>query len=375
MAEDRIRIMGLMSGSSLDGIDVAIVEFTGSKADSDELNTPGWQLLYTQTVPYPGDLVKKLAGATSLSSQELFALDAELGSYTGRLCQKHIRSAGIVPDFIASHGHTIFHSPARGFTVQIGSAAQIARETGLPVIADFRSADIAAGGQGAPLAPVVEKYLFTEHKTFLNLGGIANLSVHGDHEIRAWDICPCNQLLNYTSRTKGLEMDRDGKLAAKGEVIPELLHDLSSVVRLPLTQPVSLDNSFVGGSYLPLIDKYAVSAESKLRTIIEYISSSVSTQIREFSGHFPPESTMLVTGGGAHNKFLVEILKEKMAAPDVEPVIPSSTIIDFKEALLIAFCGYLRLNGIPNSLSSVTGAALDTINGCISLPPGSGKQD
>jgi anhydro-N-acetylmuramic acid kinase len=375
-------VLGLMSGSSLDGLDLAMVEFITGDDDVIE-----WKLLASHEFPFENQWKKRLESATKLSASELLKLDAAIGGLFGKMCAQFIDSSGIKPDYIASHGHTIFHNPEQGYTLQIGSPAHIATLTGIPVISDFRSNDIAHGGQGAPLAPIVEKYLFAGYGYYLNLGGITNLSTHNGEDIQAWDISACNQLLNYLAAQKRMAYDNEGALARTGNISPELLHQLNLVIPLPLKAPYSLDNSFVTDSFIPLLKASSASIEDQLRTIVEYISASVATQIKyiseETASRAIPEDennsrpnpdggnlipSLLATGGGAHNTFLIEEIRNKLIPLDVEVHIPESDIINFKEAILMALCGLLREIESPNALASVTGASENTINGAIYLP-------
>jgi len=191
-----------MSGSSMDGLDLAMVEFITGDDDVIE-----WKLLASREMPFENYWRRRLESCTKLSPFELYRFDAALGELYGEMCSRFITSTGIRPDYIASHGHTVFHAPKQGFSYQAGNPAQIAASTGVPVITDFRSLDIAHGGQGAPLAPIVEKYLFAGYGFYLNLGGIANLSTHAGDDIKAWDICPCNQLMNFLAAKKGMRYD------------------------------------------------------------------------------------------------------------------------------------------------------------------------
>ncbi len=356
-------ILGLMSGSSLDGVDLAIVEF---KSGDDEVID--WKLLATHEESFDGPWKKRLESATRLSSIELSRLHADAGVLFGEMCAGFIEASGILPDYIASHGHTVFHAPEHSYTVQVGSPSHIAARTRIPVIADFRSNDMAHGGQGAPIAPIVEKYLLSGYGFYLNLGGIANLSVHNGEEIKAWDLGPCNQLLNFLAAQKGLAYDNKGKLASSGNVIETLLEELNGVILLPLKTPYSLDNSFVTDSYIPFIKQSDHSVEDKLRTVVEYISEGIANQIQYLISENKLIPTLLLTGGGGHNHFLCDEIRNKLKALNVSVLIPDADIIDFKEAILMSLCGLLRVIETPNTLASVTGATEDTINGGIYLP-------
>jgi anhydro-N-acetylmuramic acid kinase len=352
-------ILGVMSGSSLDAIDYAMVQFTVADGAIQH-----WELKAVQAHTYPDVWRTRLARLPFSPLHHVILADVELGKMIGEHCTVIIRSTGVRPDAIASHGHTVQHNPGMGYTLQIGHPAWIAEATRCPVITDFRSMDIAAGGQGAPLAPVVEKYCFPEYEFYLNLGGIANLSWFAPTgKFHAWDIAPANQLLNFLAAKAGQKYDRDGALARSGVVDPLLLSLLMEPIVLPLRRPFSLDNSWVQEQYFDLIDRVPGSVGDKLATATEYIAQSVAAQI---NGHTTRAGHMrlLVSGGGAHNKYLIERIRSYIAPAQL--ILPATEIIDFKEAILMAVCGLLRLLGLPNAFTSVTGANRDTVNGVIS---------
>lgn len=355
-------ILGLMSGSSCDGLDLAAMRFTVGHRKIRK-----WEFLDTRLVPLEEDDVLVLRTLHTRPVQEYLRTDARIGIWMGEQCKKFIEDTGLQPDFIASHGHTVLHHPDLGYTAQIGHPAHIAARSGCPVIADFRSADIAAGGQGAPLAPVAERYLFPGHTFYLNLGGIANLSMAGETGYQAWDICPANQLLNYLARRVGKSFDDKGEIARSGRIIPELMHALQSINTLPVHQARSMNNTFIEQHYFPLVDAHDAPVEDLLRSAVEYISVCIAKQIHAQTYGVP--TSMMITGGGAHNAFLVSEIRDSLNAAGIDLVLPASTIIDFKEAALIALCGLLHVCKMPNSFASVTGAEVDTVNGAMYLPP------
>ena len=362
MAET-LRILGLMSGSSLDGLDLATVEYS---MDGEKILS--WRMLHADSYSYPEEWRDKLEGAAAATGYKLTSLHAETGNFFGELCVKFIEESGVTPDYIASHGHTVMHSPKLSFTLQIGDASHIAVKTGVPTIAEFRTADIAAGGQGAPLAPIVEQYLYEGYGMYLNLGGIANISAHHGSDILAWDVCPCNQLLNFSAGRNGLQYDKGGELASKGNIDPTLMDSFRKVIPLPHTKPYSLDNSFILTSFISLLRSSALPVEDQLRTSVEYICESISSQAREAHRTLDIKPTVLATGGSAHNDFLIKRLSAQLEEQGVTAVVPDDHTIDFKEAVLMSLCGLLRVLGKPNALASVTGAARNTINGGIYLP-------
>ena len=363
MAEATSTILGLMSGSSLDGVDLALVEYRVTEGGEIE-----WEILKTHSASYDQKLRKDLESAATQSNYAINKLDAELGVLFGDICLRQIEEWGIAPDYIASHGHTVLHAPRHGFTQQIGSPAHISAVTGVPVIADFRSTDIAYGGQGAPLAPIVEKYLFSNYGQYLNLGGIANLSAHSNESILAWDVCPCNQLLNHLAAKAGMMYDDEGALARQGKVDEDLLGKLKGVIKLPVKRPYSLDNTFILTSFIPLFNDSTLSLEDQLCTAVEYIAHSISTQAAYAKKKADPDDQLLATGGGAHNVFLTERLQSMLSTHGLELSVPQAELVDFKEAILMTLCGLLRVHNSPNALASVTGAREDTVNGGLYLP-------
>ena len=346
--KDHIEVLGMMSGTSLDGLDLALCRFPAA------LN--GFEIISARTVSYPDVLRDRLAESVSLSAQDLFSLDAELGKYMGNEVQKFLAGTNSRPDLIASHGHTVYHQPQRGFTVQIGNAAHIHAITGIRVISDFRSLDVALGGQGAPLVPVGDALLFPEYDYCLNLGGIANVSFDDNGIRRAYDICACNMVLNHLAARKGLSYDPDGKMAASGSLIPDVSTHLDNWEYLAQRPPKSLGFEEVSASIFPLLtEDHAV--EDLLHTFVMHIAAQIAVSCRGKGG------SILVTGGGAHNQFLISQLRDVM--PEMEIVCPSKEIIDYKEALIFAFLGALRHNDRLNVLSSVTGAIRDHSGGQI----------
>lgn len=359
---DVYHILGVMSGSSLDAIDVACVRF-----EIEDGNIQKWQLVFSHAEPIPMTWRTRLAQLPGADLHAFFQADTDLGKFIGTLCKSLIDKYGIVPEAIASHGHTVLHHPEEGYTVQIGNAAFIATIAGCNVISDLRSNDIAAGGQGAPLAPVAEHYLFPGYDFYLNLGGIANLSSFmRTGVVRAWDICPANQLLNHLAQDQGLQYDHGGNLARRGKTDDALIEQLKQSVALPLHDAFSMDNTWVQRTYFPIIDNPEIIIEDRLASVTEFIATSIASQI---DGHSQRNEDMrlLVSGGGAHNAFLVERIIHHLAP--VEVIIPEASVIDFKEAMLMSVCGMLRIIGKPNAFASVTGAAFDTVNGRIT--PGS----
>ncbi len=345
-------VIGLMSGTSLDGLDVAactLVESSGQWS---------YQWQGATTYAYSEEWKQKLQVVHTLSALELARCNADLGKLHGQWICDFIATHQPRVEFIASHGHTVFHQPDQGFTTQIGCPAQIAATTGLPVVADFRSLDVALGGQGAPLVPIGDRYLFTAFESCLNLGGVANLSIKSNQGYRAFDIAICNMALNFLSEKKGMPYDRDGHIAAVGSIDPLLLHDLNAIPFFQLDGPKSLGKEFFEHYYLPLIDTEKCTIEDRMRTVVEHIAMQIARVI-------PSAGNMLVTGGGALNLFLISRIQELSS---IQLTVPDIQTIQFKEALIFALLGVLRWRGEVNSLAQVTGAKCDSVGGAIYLP-------
>ncbi len=360
------KVIGLMSGSSLDGLDLVYVHLQYTK---------NWEytLINTACYPYPKEWRQALAGAPQLSALGYQLLHTEYGHYLGEQVRKFIEEFGLhyKVQLVVSHGHTAFHWPGRRMTAQLGDGAAIAAETRINVVSDLRSMDLALGGQGAPIVPIGEKLLLPGYEFFLNLGGIANVS---GHQV-AFDVCPANRVLNALAETEGKLYDEDGVLAAGGEIHAGLLHQLNALPYYDLAYPKSLDNEFGTETVLPLIRAAGLSTADALRTYVEHLVTQIARSIRELtevSGEASAPGTptvtpdtprrMLVTGGGAHNSFLIEKLKEKLP---MELVVPDAQLADYKEALIMALIGVLRWREEYNVLSSVTGASRDSIGGAV----------
>ena len=348
------KVIGLMSGSSLDGLDIAYVNF------SHDNKKWFFQLVEAGNVPYTDEWKNKLSEAFNKNEVELKELDIEYGKYLGSITKKFIKKYELDPKLIASHGHTIFHMPEKGYTLQIGNGQEIANETGIMTINDFRTEDVKKGGQGAPLVPIGDKYLFADYPICLNIGGIANLSYDSEDKRIAYDICMANQLLNYLASKLGYDYDNNGNFARQGSVNQELLNILNDNPYYDKEAPKSLGREFFEEYQHKVIDESSLSAKDLLATATEHIAY----QIVRATEHLE-SSKMLITGGGAKNNYLIERIR-KMSKHEI--IIPDTMIIDYKEALIFAFLGALKMEGRINVLSSVTGATSDSSSGNICLP-------
>ena len=347
-ATDSTIIAGLMSGTSLDGLDIAMCRFTGH-------NKISYEILTAETIPYPFHWKSRLVKAASGSALELAKLNNDLGCYFGEQLNHLIEKTGIRPQAIASHGHTIFHQPEKGFTLQIGEGSAIAAKTGIITVCDFRGGDVNLGGQGAPLVPLGDATLFPEYSACLNLGGFANISFDDNGKRIAFDICPVNTALNYIAGYDGLAFDEGGKTARKGKLIEDLYDELNSISFYQQPPPKSLGREWFEEQIMPRILRNSTPRDL-LHTLCRHIGFQIGKAIKGTKGK------MLVTGGGAFNEFLVECIKNNSS---LEVIVPGQDLINYKEALIFAWLGHLRLNNRINILSSVTGAKRDSCGGCI----------
>ena len=343
-----------MSGTSLDGVDIACCTFSFRKR---------WTFAVekAETVRYSGEWFTKLKDAHALSAVQLLELDHAYGKFLGTLCKSFIKKNKIKKvDFISSHGHTIFHQPDKGFTLQIGNGNDINTVTGLPVIFDFRSLDVANKGQGAPLVPIGDKHLFNDYDVCLNLGGIANLSYEQKKQRVAFDVCYVNMGLNYLTEKIGKKYDEYGEIASSGELNTELLSKLNAVYSITQKKRPALAREFFEQKIQPLLDQEEISIYDRLRTFTESIAQQLSDAILKSKKN----ATVLCTGGGSLNSFLMYRMVEH-CGDGATLVIPEKEIVDFKEAIVFAFLGVLRSRNEGNCLKSVTGATQDSSAGLI----------
>ncbi len=342
-----------MSGTSLDGLDIAYTEFCFDN------NKWSFKLLQSKAIHYTNEWKNKLNNAMSLDALGIHLLDIELGEYFSACINNFRKEFSISKlDFISSHGHTIFHQPEKKLSLQIGAGQIIAANCGAEVICDFRKQDLAFGGHGAPLVPIGDKYLFAEYDFCLNIGGIANVSFEKNNQRNAYDICAANMVLNHYAELLNLNFDEDGKLAASGNLNSNLLTQLNELHFYKSSAPKSLGKEWVYANVIPLLDSFHISIEDKLHTYCEHIAMQISTDInRELKAE---HAKMLVTGGGAYHQYLIKRLRHFCKA---EIMVPSKEIIEFKEAIIFAFLGVLKSRGENNCLASVTGAERDHCSG------------
>ena len=345
-------VIGLMSGTSLDGVDLVYTRFNKSK----EWN---FDIINSKTYPYKDSVIKLLTHISKKSLDEVKKIDVKYTKKLSKIIREFIDEFSINKiDFISSHGHTAIHDPSNSFTYQIGNLPILSKETNHNVICDFRVQDIELGGQGAPLVPIGEKYLFQEYDSFINLGGFANISNHKGESLIAYDICPVNIVLNNLSKKIGKDFDNKGSIASSGKLILNLYEELENLKYYQSSPPKSLGIEWVDANIFPLINKYFdYPIEDLLNTLSNHIANQISNNLNDFD-------KVLVTGGGAYNDYLIDIIRSKT---DSKIIIPSKNIIEFKEALIFAFLGVLKYLNINNCYSSVTGASKDHCSGKIFL--------
>lgn len=357
------RVIGLMSGSSLDGLDIAFVEF--------HANGGAWQyeIKAAECYPYTGEWARQLKGAISLNALDYQLLHTAYGHYIGEQVNQFIAAHNLQyqVQLIVSHGHTTFHMPSKKMTGQLGDGAAIAAETGINVVSDLRAMDLALGGQGAPIVPIGEKLLLGDYNFFLNLGGIANISYNHPTAYVAYDICPANRVLNMLAQELGKNYDEGGQQAAAGKVQNDLLDMLNKLDYYGMPYPKSLANDFGTDVVYPLIKGSAGTVDG-LRTAVEHIAVQIKRAVQQLLEDKQPAATsfkLLATGGGAHNTFLMERLRENLQELQVELVVPDNRLVDFKEALIMGLIGVLRWREENNVLASVTGASRNSIGGAV----------
>jgi len=350
-------VIGLMSGTSLDGLDLAFCEF--EKKD----NRWSYLIHQAETYPYTREWKERLSSIESAAAVDFAMTDASYGHLLGKCAKDFIENHQIRPDFIASHGHTIFHQPQNRFTTQIGKGSAIAAETGLPVVSDFRSADVALGGQGAPLVPIGDRLLFSDYEYCLNLGGFANISFEKNGNRIAFDVCPANIVLNSIAEKAGAYYDDGGEMARKGIILPGLLEKLNLLPYYTRQAPKSLGKEWALAEIQPLIDVALTlpASDSLLCDLLATFCEHIAIQVARIVCPMPGEK-ILITGGGAFNKFLIERIAQHIRA---EIELPDNKTINFKEALIFAFLAVLRWRNEVNCLMSVTGAARDSVGGAI----------
>ncbi|MBX2965313.1 MAG: anhydro-N-acetylmuramic acid kinase [Cyclobacteriaceae bacterium] len=354
-SKQKYKVLGLMSGTSLDGVDVACCTF--------QQKNSGWQFKIEKavTIPYTASWISKLSSAHALTAEKLLALHVDYGTYLGERCKKFMQFYAIRQvDFIASHGHTIFHQPEKKFTFQLGDLHALHVASGKPVAGDFRSLDVALGGQGAPLVPLGDQVLFKDYDVCLNLGGIANISQQVKGKRTASDVCFVNMGLNYLAAKAGKSLDKDGKMASDGQLNAKMLNDLSKVYSKISSDKPSLAREFFEQKIQPILDREEISLHDRLHTFTESVAISLASSFQYSKNRI----TVLCTGGGAFNAYLIYRMIEH-CGNRADLIIPEPDVVKFKEALVFAFLGIMRVRNEVNCLKSVTRASRDSSSGVL----------
>jgi anhydro-N-acetylmuramic acid kinase len=358
------KAIGVMSGSSLDGLDIAYVHFqeTAGKWEFD--------IQAAACYPYNKEWREQLKNAVDFSALDYQLLHTAYGAYIGDQVNRFISEQRLEHkvDLVGSHGHTTFHLPEKKMTAQLGEGSAIAAAVQLPVVTDLRALDVAFGGQGAPIVPIGEKLLLRDHALLLNLGGIANLSVRAGDTYVAFDICAANRVLNMLAAENGKEYDEGGKMAASGTTSQQLLEELNSLPYYGQPYPKSLANQFGTGVVYPLVKTYQLSVADALHTYVDHIVHQVKSSVTQVVPLVKEEKqhlSMLVTGGGALNEYLTDRLRQELLALNIETIVPDRTLVEYKEAMIMALIAVLRWREEYNVLSTVTGARRNTIGGAL----------
>ncbi|MUP46584.1 anhydro-N-acetylmuramic acid kinase [Gramella sp. BOM4] len=354
MKKTTYRLVGVMSGTSLDGIDLVFTEITFQ-------NSISYTILASETVSYNREWREKLEQAINLPSEELTELDDEYSIFLAEVINTFIKKYDIdLLDAVCSHGHTVKHRPKQGVTFQIGNRPKLAKLINAPVVCDFRVQDVELGGEGAPLVPIGDRLLFSDYKYCINLGGFANISLEKNDQRIAYDICPVNTVLNFYTRKVGKEYDENGEMARSGRLNRDLLNDLNMLQFYKKEAPKSLGIEWVNMEIFPLIDRKDIQIPDILKTFTVHVAEQIAACLDN-----DPASKVLITGGGSFNSYLIEELKSRT---ECDLVIPEKRLVDFKEALVFALLGVLKLRKEINVLSSVTGARMDHSSGRVYEP-------
>jgi len=345
------KVIGVMSGTSLDGIDICFATYY--------YHFGKWEFTFnnSKTVKYDKNWLCRLKNAHHLNKENLLKLDVEYTKYLSNSILQFIEDNKLNNiDLISSHGHTVFHLPKQKITYQIGNRFEISKNTGIPVVCDFRVQDVELGGHGAPLVPIGDLLLFNDYSHCLNLGGFSNISIKYENKIIAYDICPVNVVLNNYSRLLGFDFDMDGRISESGQINKELLESLNSISYYTSKHPKSLSIEWVENKIFPIINSFKISTNDILRTFVEHVAHQISNNLNE------NKIKLLVTGGGAKNVFLINRIK-KLSNINFE--LDSENLIDYKEALIFGFMGVLKIRNEINCLKSVTGASKNHSSGII----------
>lgn len=355
------KVIGIMSGSSLDGMDLVFTEL------QEKSGRWHYEIKHSSCIAYDKVWERKLQEAVNLPAKDYLLLHTVYGQFIGQKINEFIDKNKLhhQVNLISCHGHTTFHLPQKKMTHQLGDGAAIAAETKLPVVSDLRSMDVAFGGQGAPIVPLGEKLLFGSYHYFLNIGGIANISVNKENEMIAFDVCAANRVLNMLAGEKGMAYDDEGKLSSLGSINEDLFQKLNALEYYKLTHPKSLANSFGTDIVYPVLKSFGISTQDMLCTYTEHICEQIKNSMLPYKSD--EVQKLFITGGGAFNTFLVGRLQKNLKEINFEIFIPDNEVVQYKEALIMALLGALRWREQYTVLASVTGATRNSIGGALWL--------
>ncbi len=346
-----------MSGSSKDGIDASLIYF------KDEVNDFTWETVSNFEIKLPASIQQLLSITADDSIEQILSNDALYSAFISQEIKKIQENFAI--DYLSIHGHTVLHLPAKGITFQMGSAATISALTGIHAMDNFRLQDIAKGGVGTPLAPLADNYLYKGYDAYINIGGIANVTITTHDSILGYDICPANQVLNYFAQKLGFAFDNNGESARIGQVNNALLQALIQMDYMHLPNPKSLDNNWIQKEHIPFIHSFGIATNDVLHTYVHFMVHSMVRSVKASKC-----KSVFVTGGGIHNLYLRQLLQQQLEQEKIVLKVPSTEIINFKESILMALIGFFRVTKRSNVLESVTGASSDSIGGSLYLANG-----
>jgi anhydro-N-acetylmuramic acid kinase len=346
-----------MSGTSMDGTDLALCDISMVE------NRWVAKIRLAETIHYPEKWRVRLSQLRYQNAEIYSKTDIFYGRYLGEICNDFINRNGHEVDLIASHGHTIFHEPNKWLTSQIGDGATLNAITGIPVVSNFRRADVALKGQGAPLVGLGDELLFSEYTACLNLGGFCNISARDNGKRIAFDIAPCNIVLNRLARETGAQYDEGGRIAESGEIIFPLLDKLNQIEFYSKSYPKSLGREWINKEFWHIVRDFDNEpVGDRMKTLVVHIARQIAASIDTLHGDNGNGASVLATGGGAHNASLIDHLR---AETEAEIVIPDPLMVDFKEAMIFALLGALRVNNTPNTLHEATGATQSWVSGSL----------
>lgn len=355
--QPEMKVLGIMSGTSMDGVDLCLTEL--------EYNNNQWnyRIVCSETVPFQEKWRVRLSQLRYQNSEVFVKTDIFFGRYLGELANAFLEKNGEKADLISSHGHTVFHDPAGWVTTQAGDGPTLHAVTGIPVVSNFRRADVALGGQGAPLVGMGDELLFAEYDMCLNLGGFANISALHNGQRVAFDVSPCNIILNRLARDRGKKYDEGGEIAEAGEIIYPLLNDLNAIPYYSKHFPKSLGREWINKEFWYIVREFDTETlENRMKTLVMHIAQQVSEAINQLKGNNGSGCRVLVTGGGAHNHCLVDHLRSET---DASIIVPDAQLVDYKEALVFALLGAMRVKNMNNTQNSATGASRPVIAGSL----------